>query len=456
MTPVRQLSAAQRSLWTAYRMAPGGSAYNMILTLRVRGPLDTGLLGRAVEQVALRHEVLRSLFDEVDGVPVRLPQDTPPARLEVVDVPGASEEELRALAREANQRPFVLEREGPLRVVLYRRTEGDFALSTAAHHIAGDFTSYWLLLSELFAFYRALAAGEEPALAPLSRPYEEYVADEAAHPDTPAGQRDRAYWSGILTGATATELATDRPRPAVPRHRGGTVDLDLAPLSDDLQRAAKSVGVRTFPLLVAAYQAVIAGWTGEGEVLIGTPASTRTRFDRTVFGCYLNTIPVRTRTGSGTTFASLAAETGRQLLQGMRHARLPSVEARPQGRGPLVRMGALLLQMDGLDAEFPQPAPGRDEGEPARFCGLSVTRLAEPNQEGQLDLMLTLHQGVHGLVGVLTYDSDLFEPQTVERFARCYERFLRAAADDPGRAIGEVPLTAEDDLEALLALGGGW
>ncbi|ATZ23951.1 condensation domain-containing protein [Streptomyces lavendulae] len=455
MTAVRQLSAAQRSLWTAYRMAPDGSAYNMILPLRVRGPLDTALLGRAVEEVARRHEVLRSLFDEIDGVPVRLPQDVPPARLEVVEVPGASEEELRRLAREAGRRAFVLESGGPLRIVLYRRTPEDFVLSTAAHHIAGDFTSYWLLLSELFTFYRSLVTGEEPDLAPPGRTYEEYVAEEAAHPSTPAGQRDLAYWSGVLDGAIATELPTDRPRPAVPRHRGGTVELDLAPLSDDLQRAAKSAGLRPFPLLVAAYQAVIAGWTGESEVVIGTPASTRTRSDRGVFGCYLNTIPVRTRPGPGTTFASLAAETGRQLLQGMRHSRLPSVEARQRGRGPLVRMGALLLQMDGLDAQFPQPAPGRYEGEPARFCGLSVSRLAEPNQEGQLDLMLTLHQGVHGLTGVLTYDGDLFEHETVERFARCYERFLRAAADDPGRETREVPMTDEDELATLLALGGG-
>jgi hypothetical protein len=454
VTAVRRLSTAQRALWTAYRMAPAGSAYNMVLSLRIRGPLDTAALTRAVELVARRHEMLRSRFDEVDGEPVRLAQVDPPTGLDIVDVPDVTEDELLALAREAAGRPIALETDGPLRPVLFRRTDDDFALSTAVHHIAGDFTSYWLLLRELFAAYVSLATGAEPVAAEPPRTYDEYVAEEAAHPHTPAGRRDHAYWSHVLAGATATELPTDRPRPAAPSHRGGTVPLDLAGLSADLQHTAKSVGLRPFPLLLAAYQAVIARWTGERDILIGTPASTRARPDRTVFGCYLNSLPVRVTVEGGTTFASLAEETSRQLLQGMRQVRLPTSTVQPGRRGPLVRVGALLLQMDGLDKDFPPPAPGEPEGAPAEFAGIRVSRIQEPSQEGQLDLMLTLHLGVHGLVGVLTYDSDLFERETVERFARCYERFLRAAADEPGREVDDVPLTDEDDLAALLALGG--
>jgi hypothetical protein len=454
VTAVRRLSTAQRALWTAYRLAPGGSAYNMVLSLRIRGPLDTGALTRAVELVARRHEMLRSRFDEVDGDPVRLVEADPPTGLEIVDVPGMPEDELLDLARVTAGRPIALERSGPLRPVLYRRTDDDFALSTAVHHIAGDFTSYWLLLRELFATYASLAAGEEPAPADPPRAYDEYVAEEAAHPDTPAGRRDHAYWSEVLAGATPTELPTDRARPTAPSHRGGTVPLDLSGLSADLQHSAKSVGLRLFPLLMAAYQAVIARWTGERDIVIGTPASTRARLDRAVIGCYLNSLPVRVAVEGDTTFASLAEETSRQLLQGMRHVRLPTSTVQSGRHGPLVRMGALLLQMDGLDTDFPPPAPGEPEGLPAEFGGIRVSRIQEPSQEGQLDLMLTLHLGVHGLVGVLTYDSDLFERETVERFARCYERFLREAADEPGRGIDDVPLTDEDDLAALLALGG--
>lgn len=454
MTAPRPLSAAQRALWAAYRMAPGGHAYTMVISLRIRGPLDTAALASAVDLVCRRHEMLRSCFDEEDGEPVRLPQEDPPAALEIVDVPDATDDRLLDLVRESARLPFSLERTGPLRALLYRRTDDDFTLSTAVHHIAGDFTSYWLLLRDLFAVYRSLVAGEDPDLPELTRAYDEYVAEEAAHPDSPAGRRDHAYWTGLLAGAAATELPTDRPRPPVPGHRGGTVRLDLSALSADLQQAAKSVGARPFPLLLAAYQALIARWTGEQDVVVGTPASTRSRPDRAVFGCYLNSLPVRVAVEAGTTFASLAAHNGRQLLQGMRHVRLPTATVLQGRRGPLVRLGALLLQMDGLDKEFPPPAPGQPEGTPAEFAGIRVSRVEEPSQEGQLDLMLTLHQGIHGLVGVLTYDHDLFDHESVERFARCYERFLRAVADDPGRRVDDVPLTDEDDLAALLALGG--
>ncbi|MFD7498608.1 condensation domain-containing protein [Streptomyces sp. NPDC059832] len=450
----RPLSAAQRALWTAYRMAPAGHAYTMLLSLRIRGRLDTEALASALDLVCRRHEVLRSCFDEVAGEPVRLPRQDPPAGLEIVDVPVASDGSLLDLLSKAARLPFFLERTGPLRALLYRHGDDDFALSLAVHHIAGDFSSYSLLLHELFAVYRSMVAGEEPDLPELTRGYDEYVAEEAAHPGTPAGRRDHDYWTGLLAGAVTTELPTDRPRPPLPSHTGGTVHLDLAALSDDLQQAAKSVGARPFPLLLAAYQALLARWTGEQDIMVGTPASTRARPDRTVFGCYLNSMPVRIRVGADATFASLAAESGRQLLQGMRHVRLAATTVVTGRRGPLVRLGALLLQMSALDAEFPPPAPGEPEGAPAEFAGLRVSRIDEPSQEGQLDLMLTLHQGVHGLVGVLTYDSDLFDHESVEHFARCYERFLRAAADDPGRRVGEVPLTDEDDLAALLALGG--
>lgn len=454
VSDARPLSAAQRALWTAYRLAPAGHAYTMLISLRIRGPLDTVALADAVDTVCRRHELLRSCFDEMAGEPVRLPRREPPARLEITDVPAATDEELRDILLKAGRLPFSLERTGPLRALLYRRTDDDSALSLAVHHIAGDFSSYSLLLHELFAVYRSLAAGEEPVLPELTRGYDEYVAEESAHPGTPAGRRDHAYWEELLAGAVTTELPTDRPRPPVPSHTGGTVRLDLAGLSDDLQKGAKSAGVRPFPLLMAAYQALIARWTGERDIVIGTPASTRARPDRTVFGCYLNSVPVRVHVDAGTTFASLAAESGRQLLEGMRHVRLPATAVLPGRRGPLVRLGALLLQMRDLDAEFPPPAPGAPEGTPAEFAGLRVSRIDEPSQEGQLDLMLTLHQGVHGLVGVLTYDDDLFDHESVERFARCYERFLRAAADDPGRCVEDVPLTDEDDLAALLALGG--
>ncbi|MET8615095.1 condensation domain-containing protein [Streptomyces misionensis] len=451
----RPLSAAQQSLWTAYRMAPAGHAYTMLLSLRIRGPLDTAALAGAIDLVCRRHEMLRSCFAEVAGEPVRLLRAQPPAALEVVDVPGTSDGALLGLLREAARLPFALERTGPLRALLYRRAADDFALSLAVHHIAGDFSSYALLLDEVFTVYRCLVAAEEPVLADIARGYDEYVAEEAAHPGTPAGRRDHAYWTELLAGAVTTELPTDRPRPPVPSHTGGTVRLDLAVLSDDLQRAAKSVGARPYPLLLAAYLALLARWTGEQDIMVGTPASTRARPDRAVFGCYLNSIPVRVRVGTGTTFAALAKESGRQLLEGMRHVRLPATAVLPPGRrGPLVRLGALLLQMSDLDARFPPPAPGEPEGAPAEFAGLRVSRIDEPSQEGQLDLMLTLHQGVHGLVGVFTYDSDLFDHESVERFARCYERFLRAAADDPERRVADVPLTDEDDLAALLALGG--
>ncbi|MEV0260326.1 condensation domain-containing protein [Streptomyces sp. NPDC050617] len=459
----RPLSAVQRSMWTAYRVAPGSSAYNIVMPLRVRGPLSVPALEQAVADLGARQAQLRSSFTEADGEPVRLERPEPFVRLEVRDVPGIGLPELYGAVRRAGEEPFDLEGGGPFRVVLLRRADDDFALVTSAHHIVGDFTSRWLLVRDLLHAYRGRAAGTDPGLPALRGSYEDHVREEAEFLGSPAGRRAAAYWRDAVAGTSAAELPLDRPRPALPSHRGDTVRLHLPlPLSDELMSSAKELGTTPYALLLAAFQALVHRWTGRTDFLLGAPATNRIGKERrNVVGCFLNTLPVRARTAPSDSLRTLAAAAEREVLGGMLQVRHPCTlppadgAAAGAGRAPLFRMAVFLVQLGRMDPPVPSVPRGAPEGPPIGFGGLGLALIDVPQQEGQLDLMVRLEHGADGLTAVFSYDTDLFERATVERLASAYERFVRVAAEAPDTAVGDVELLAGDELAALLALGAG-
>ncbi|MFJ7156730.1 condensation domain-containing protein [Streptomyces sp. NPDC101118] len=458
--PGAPLGATQQSIWAAYRFAPDSAVYNITMPLRVRGPLDVPALARAVTETGRRQAQLRSYFTERDGVPVRVEKDAPYVALDVRQVPGVPEEELRRLAREAGEQPFDLT-EAVFRVVLLQRAEDDFALVMALHHIVGDFTSRTLLARDLLDAYRGITAGGEPAWRPLKGSFADAVAEEEEYLASGPGERAAAYWRETTEGVPAAELPLDRPRPPRPGYRGATVAVELpAELTERLAEVAKAAGTTPFAVHLGAFQALVARWTGQEDFLVGVPASSRLgRGARDLVGCYLNTLAVRARLAPGTTFEEAAQEAGRQVQGAMFHARHPcTLIARPPG-APLFRIGAFLVQMHRMDPPVPTVPRGSAEGPALEYGDLSLALIDVPQQEGQLDLMLRLEQEPQGTTAVFSYDTDLFEPETADRFARTYERFLRTAVDRPAAGVTDVPLTDEDELAALLALGdweGSW
>lgn len=452
------LSAVQRMMWAAYRISPDSSVYNIVMPLRVRGPLDVAALAEAVAATVRRQAQLRSRFTESDGVPVREESAEPLVALEVRDVPGIDEDGLRRLAREEGERPFVLEETGALRVVLLRRADDDFALVPATHHIIGDFTSRWLLVRDLLDAYRGITAGEEPKWRPLTSSYADQVAEEQAYLDSPAGLRGAAYWQELTDGVPAAELPLDRPRPPRPGHRGDTVAVPLdTALTDRVAARAKEIGQTPFALHLGVFQSLVSRWTGQEDFLVGVPASSRMgRHARDLIGCFLNTLPVRGRFSATTTFAEAATAAGGGILGGMVNARYPCTLTGPRPAGsPLFRIGAFLVQMDRMEPPVPTVPRGLSEGPALEYEGLGLALIDVPQQEGQIDLMLRLEQEPAGTTAVFSYDTDLFDAATADRFASAYLRFLEAALADPAAVVADVPLAGEDELAALLAFGFG-
>lgn len=230
MTDPQQLSHAQQALWFLYRLAPDAAVYNTGCALTVRSAVDLPALRAAVEALAERHDMLRSVFHDVDGQAVRLVGERHPLGLEVRELPGADPDGLAAAARAALREPFRLERDGAFRFVLLRRGETDAVLLTAGHHIGTDATSNWLIVRDLLHGYRRLTGGGADGLStddlatdalatddlttappPPKGSYADHVAKERTVLDSPRGARMEQYWHRVCADAAPAELPTDRP-----------------------------------------------------------------------------------------------------------------------------------------------------------------------------------------------------------------------------------------------------
>jgi hypothetical protein len=446
------LTAVQESMWTAYRIAPDSAAYNIVMPLRLRGRVDVAAMDAAIASVGHRQELLRSVFVERDGRPVRVAADAPVVRLEFRDLAGAGEEELFRAAEEAGARPFRLE-SGTFRVVLLRRTDDDWALVTSAHHIVSDFTSRWLLVRDVLDAYAGHAAGTAPAWRPLTSSYTEYADGELRYTASEAGVRAAEEWRAAVRGSAPAELPLDRPRPRVRSLRGDTVVRRLdAGSAEGLGGAAHAAGVTPFAFLLAVFQALTHRWTGQDDFLLGVPASARSgRGQRDLIGCFLNTMPVRAEFGPDTTFRSAAAQAGERVMRGMLGVRFP---CRLAFRDTVLFRAALfLVQMDRMEPPVPNVPPGAAVGPSVRYAGLDIALIDVPQQEGQLDLLLRIEQTPDGVTAVFSYDTDVLDRASVERFADGYERLLAAAVRDPETRVADVDLADAADLDAVLALG---
>ncbi|MFD8827676.1 condensation domain-containing protein [Streptomyces sp. NPDC059605] len=446
------LTAVQEAMWTAYRVAPHSASYNIVMPLLLRGHLDPAAMAEAVTAVGDRQELLRSVFTEQDGTPVRTAAERALVRMEFEDLDGIDEQGLRQAAEQTGARPFHLE-SGAFRVVLLRRSDTEWALVTAAHHIVSDFTSRWLLVRDLLDAYAGISTGTAPAWRPIPGSYADHTAQELRHIASEAGRRGADRWRESVAGAPAAQLPLDRPRPAVRSLKGATVVRVLDPATaHGLDKAADDAGVTPFAYLLGVFQALTHRWTGQDEFVLGVPATSRTgKAQRDVIGCFLNTMPVRAEFDATSTFRGTAALAGERVMRGMVNVRYPCALAFPQAT--VFRTALFLVQMDRMEPPVPNVPPGQAIGPSITYKGLDIALVDVPQQEGQLDLLLRIEQTFDGVTAVFSYDTDLLDHTTVERFADGYERMLAAAVADPGTRIADVELAGQDETAALLALG---
>ncbi|KIH96845.1 hypothetical protein LP52_22765 [Streptomonospora alba] len=445
------LSYAQQRMWFLYRLDGPRPTYNIPFCARLRGPLDRSALAEALADVTARHESLRTVFPDDDGVPyqhILAPDQARP------DVPltEAGEGELPDLLTGAAAYGFRLDAEPPLRARLFRTAEDEHVLLVLLHHIAGDGWSARPMLRDIGTAYTARRGGRAPAWTPLPVQYADYGLHQRAvlgSEDDPASaaHAQAAYWREALRGLPEElALPTDRPRPAASSGRGGAVELELsAELSARLRTLARTHDTSVFMVLQAALAALLTRLGAGTDIPLGSPVAGRddAALDDLV-GFFVNTLVLRTDTSGDPAFTELLARVREANLAAYDNSDIPFehlVEivnpARSMSRHPLFQVmlayqsgAGPRLAMEGVQAERePVAAPGgkfdlavefRDPGESAGPDGGAMRC-------------------------VVDYSLDLFDDATVRNIALRLERLLAAAAEDPAAPIGRLGLlTAEE------------
>uniref|UniRef100_UPI0037CB619E condensation domain-containing protein n=1 Tax=Phenylobacterium sp. TaxID=1871053 RepID=UPI0037CB619E len=315
-------SPAQEGLWLLAQLTPGNAFYNYALSAHITGPLDVARLERALGRLVSRHEALRTRIETVEGIPVQVVDPPRPVQLRVQAL---SRADLAGRLQILGAYPFDLACEPLFKVELFNVGSKAHVLGVVMHHIVSDAWSQSLFIREVAALYAALADGYASALPELSAQYLDYAGWERARLAR-TGPAQLAYWRGQLAGAPAAlELPTDRPRPASPSFQGAATPVGLSQtLSVKLTRLAHGQGATLFMVLLAGFQAVLSRWSGQEDIVVGSPVSRRQRPEfEPLIGLFINTLALRTDLSGDPSFTELVGRVRETALGAYAHQDLP-------------------------------------------------------------------------------------------------------------------------------------
>jgi amino acid adenylation domain-containing protein len=444
------LSFAQQRLWFLEQLEPGSTVYNVPTAVRLSGALDTHALERAFDALVHRHESLRTTFQVANGSPVQVIDPRGHARLNGVDLssfPDASrDEEARRWALVESQRPFDLAQGPLLRTTLLKLSEQEHVLVLVLHHIISDGWSMGLLVHEVAELYAAFAQGRPSPLPELPLQYADYAVWQREWLRGDVLDAQLGYWKQQLAGAPRLlELPTDLPRPAVQSLEGAFVPFSLGrELTDAVKALGRREGVTPFMVMLAAFQAVLARYSGQDDVCVGSPIAGRTRAEAEgLIGFFVNTLVLRTRLDGNPSFRELLARVREVTLGAYAHQDVPFEklveELRPErslSHSPLFQV---MLTLDSTPK-----AAGQG------LSDLALRPIEIDHRVARFDLTLGLVDGVDGLSGGLEYSTALFEPSTVERLLGHLKALLEGALARPEQSVFTVPLLRDAEQRRLL------
>ena len=429
------LSFGQERLWFLDRLDPDASAYVMPSVLRLHGRLDPAALQAAIAASVARHEILRTRIEIHDGQPHQV-VDAGAFTLEQIDL-AADPAALDAHVARLVTTRFDLAAGLPIRGALLRLGADEHVLALAIHHIAGDGWSMGVLLGEVAAHY----AGRSGTLPPLPIQYADVALWQRAQLADGTLERQLDYWRGALAGVPDTlDLPLDRPRRSMPGGATRSARAGISAWSCDAELVTRLRGVARrsdatlFMLMLTAMQAVLARWSGQSDLVVGTPVAQRTRPETaSLIGFFVNTLALRARFEPGTRFAD-ALRHGRQtLLAGLAHQDAPFervVEA--VGAARTASSTPLIQAMVALEPVEP-PQPG--------LAGLRLEPVGHAPVTAKFDLTLALAEQQDGsIAGGFEYAADLFDAGTIARLGTWLTRLLHAVAADPGLALDDIDL----------------
>ncbi|MGY3450250.1 amino acid adenylation domain-containing protein [Bradyrhizobium sp. USDA 4353] len=436
------LSFAQERLWFFDRLGRLGPAYQIGLATRLNGELDVAALSAALTEIVRRHESLRTRFCLRDGGPAQ--QIDPPWPVELVAAESAGTSP-QAWARGVMEAPFEIDRDRLFRCALLRVAPHEHILALSMHHIISDGWSVGLLFRELAALYGAYAEQRPSPLAELPIQYADYASWHRRWVEDEVQRPQLAYWEKRLAHAPAgLELPSDHVRPAAQSFRGAAHRFALDPdMSAALAALSRREGASLFMVLLAAFKALLSRWTGQDDVIVGSPIAGRGRAEaEQLIGFFVNMLALRTDLGGDPSFRELVQRVKSSALGAYQHQDLPFeklVDAlqptRDLSRQPIFQTVFVLQDVSVEQMTLP---------------GLEVERFDEGAVSVRFDIEMSMTEVDGRLTGCLLYATDLFEAATAERLVSHFVELLRGVIADPDARLSRLQLLSNDERERVV------
>jgi amino acid adenylation domain-containing protein len=444
------LSFAQQRLWFLDQYEPGSAVYNVSRAVRLKGCLDIDALERGFNEIVRRHEALRTSFLMIEGEAVQVIAPSQSLSLAVLDLSDGleteREDEARRLAREeARRRSFDLSR-GPLvRATVIRLSADDHVLVLTMHHIVSDGWSMGVLYHELSVLYGAFTHNQPSPLSELPIQYADYAVWQRQWLKGEVLESQLSYWKKQLEGIPGVlHLPTDHPRPAVQSYRGKRQSIELSKeLTQGVKDLSRKEGVTLFMTLLAAFQTLIYCYTGQKDIVVGSPIANRNRAEiEGLIGFFVNTLVLRTNFSGDPTFKELLGQVRETALGAYAHQDLPFEklveELKPErslSHSPLFQLMFVLQNA---------PAGHRE------LSGLELSPVRLENNTTKFDLSLSLSEQSNRIKGSLEYSTDLFDEATIIRMIGHLQTLLEGIVANPNGRVSELPVLTEAEKHQLL------
>ncbi|HEY9856592.1 MAG TPA: amino acid adenylation domain-containing protein, partial [Stenomitos sp.] len=443
------LSFAQRRLWFMDQLEPGNPQYNMPTAMRLVGLLDVDALEKSLNEIVSRHEVLRTTYSTIDGEPVQVIHPNLSIPLSILDLqhlePTQREAEAQRLAVKESQRPFDLGQDPMLRASLLKLGEQEHWVLATMHHIASDGWSIGVIIQELMALYTAFSQGKASPLPELSIQYADFAHWQQSYLQGEVLDQQVTYWKEKLQGAPSLlELPTDRPRPAIKTTQGATRAFRLSKaLADKLQDLSRKEGATLFMTLLAAFQTLLHRYSGQEDVVVGSPIANRNRAElEPLIGFFVNTLALRADLSENPTFRQLLGQVKETTLGAYAHQDVPFeklVEALQPERNlshtPIFQVMFVLQNNPRGTLQLP---------------GVSLEMLASDSQTSKFDLTLSLSESPDALAGSIEYATDLFDASTIERMVGHFQNLLESILANPDQKVGGFEILGDSERHRLL------
>jgi amino acid adenylation domain-containing protein len=443
------LTFQQQRLWFLDQLEPGSTNYNITWALGLNGTLSVEALEASLNEIASRHEVLRTTFPVRDGEPVQLIAEdlgVPVRHSDLSGLPGKEQD--AELWRQVNgeKRGQMSLQDGPLlRALLVKLGEQNHVLLVSTHHIVFDGWSRQILIRELAALYEGFVQGKTPALPKLPLQYADFAVWQRQQLQGKALDQHISYWKEQLGGAPATlELPTDRPRPAVQTYRGTNCPLELSgALTESLKTLSRAENATLFMTLLAAFQTLLFRYSGQEDLVVGTPIANRTRPEiEPLIGFFANTLALRADLSGNPTFRDLLARVKATALGAYAHQEMPFEkiveELRPErslSHNPIFQVLFSLQNTPRQDFALP---------------GLTVTLLPTDQSTSKFDLSLFMAEDRGNLSGRLEFNTDLFDEAAAARMMEHFRVLLQDIAAHPETPVSELALLNGREQRQLL------